>query len=121
MRYRLRHRTVPFRMSALALLCAATLGGCVSADTHKKALAELDAAKKLTAQQQLQLTGMRESLDLEAAFQHVIAEEIRGRLIEGDEAWYFQREAGLVVSGFDLPALDHDLSGSRRADQPNCR
>ena len=63
MRYRLRHRTVPFRMSALALLCAATLGGCVSADTHKKALAELEAAKKLTAQQQMQLTGMRDSLD----------------------------------------------------------
>jgi chemotaxis protein MotB len=76
MRYRSRHRTVPFRMSALALLCAATLGGCVSADTHKKALAELEAAKKLTAQQQLQLTGMRESLDLEAAQRKAAEEQV---------------------------------------------
>jgi chemotaxis protein MotB len=61
-------------MSALALLCAMAVGGCVSAETHKKTLAELEAAKKLTAQQHLQLTGMRESLDLEAA-QRKAAEE----------------------------------------------
>jgi len=73
---RSRHRTVPFGMSAFALLCVATLGGCVSADTHKKTLAELAAAKKLTAQQQLQLTGMRESLDLEAAQRKAAEEQV---------------------------------------------
>jgi chemotaxis protein MotB len=70
------HRTVPFRISGLALLCALAVGGCVSTDTHKKALAELAAAKKLTAQQQLQLTGMRESLDLEAAQRKAAEEQV---------------------------------------------
>lgn len=61
------HRTMPFRSAALTLLCALVAGGCVSANTHKQTLDELKAIKKQSAQQEEQLTGMRESLDLEAA------------------------------------------------------
>ena len=39
----------------------------MSANTHKQTLDELKAIKKQSAQQEEQLTGMRESLDLEAA------------------------------------------------------
>jgi chemotaxis protein MotB len=95
MRYTLFQQTVPFRSSALALLCAMAVGGCVSADTHKKTLAELEAAKKLTAQQQLQLTGMRESLDLEAA-QRKAAED---------------QAASLAKERADLQARSEQLTG----------
>ena len=61
------HRTMPFRSAALTLLCASAMGGCVDAYTHKQSLHELEAIKKLSAEQQEQLTGMQESLDLEAA------------------------------------------------------
>lgn len=61
------HRAMPFQSTALALLCALTVGGCVSANTHRQTLDELKAAKQQSAQQQEQLTGMRESLDMEAA------------------------------------------------------
>lgn len=67
MRSTSRHRTMPFRNAALTLLCALAVGGCVSANTHRQTLDELNALKKQSAQQQEQLTGMRESLDLEAA------------------------------------------------------
>ena len=53
-----------------------TVGGYVSADTHKKTLAELEAAKQLAAQQQLQLTGMRESLEQEAAQRKAAREQV---------------------------------------------
>lgn len=53
-----------FQTSALVLLSLSA--GCVSSGTHEQTLAELDAAKKLSAQQQRQLAGMRESFDLEA-------------------------------------------------------
>ncbi len=74
MRSTSRHRTTPFRSAALPLLCALALGGCVSAHSHKQALDELEAVKKRSAEQQAQLTGMRESLDREAA-QRKAAEE----------------------------------------------
>ena len=61
----------PFSRSTLVLqtstLCLfGMLAGCVSSATHQQTLAELEAAKKLSAQQQRQLVGMRESFDLEA-------------------------------------------------------
>lgn len=60
------HRTVPFRSAALTLLCALAVGGCVSAYNHRQTLDELKAAKTRSGQQQEQLAGMQESLDLEA-------------------------------------------------------
>jgi chemotaxis protein MotB len=76
MRYTSSHRTLPFRSAALALLCALAVGGCVTAGTHRQTVAELQAAKKQAAQQQLQLTGMRESLDLEAAQRKAAEEQV---------------------------------------------
>lgn len=78
------HRTMLFGTTALPLLCAWAVGGCVSAHTHKQTLDELDALKKQSAQQQEQLTGMRESLDLEAA-QRKAAEEQAGSLAKERE------------------------------------
>ncbi len=72
-------------VSAILVLCALAPIGCVSSDTHKKTLAELEAAKKLTARQQLQLTGMRESFDQEAA-QRKAAEEQAASLAKEREA-----------------------------------
>lgn len=79
--YPTRMLTIP----ALAMLCAYAPIGCVSTDTHTKALTELDAAKKTSAQQaaeldalkkksqaqteqlQQQLASLRQSLDQETA------------------------------------------------------
>ncbi|MFY4729049.1 OmpA family protein [Nitrospira sp. BLG_2] len=85
------HRTMPFRSATLVLLCASAVGGCVSAHTHKQTLDELDALKKQSAQQQEQLTGMRESLDLEAA-QRKAAEEQAGSLAKEREDLQVQSE-----------------------------
>ena len=59
-------RTMPLRAPALAMLCAVAVVGCVSTETHTKALTELDAAKKQSAQLQLQLAGLQQNLDQEA-------------------------------------------------------
>ena len=55
MRQTLIDRTMPLRAPALVMLCAMAMGGCVSTETHTKTLAELDAAKKATAQLQQKL------------------------------------------------------------------
>ena len=52
-------RTMHLRVPALAMLCAVAVAGCVSTETHTKALAELEAAKKTSAQ-------LQQSLDQEA-------------------------------------------------------
>ena len=72
-----------FQISTLVLL--GLLTGCVSSATHQKTLDELEAAKKLAAQQQRQLVGMRESFDLEAA-QRRAAEEQAASLSKEREA-----------------------------------
>lgn len=78
-------RSMPLRAPAIAMLCAMALVGCVSTETHTKALTELEAAKKTSAQQaadldalkkksqeqtdqmQQQLAGLQQNLDQEAA------------------------------------------------------
>ncbi|MGH9424848.1 MAG: OmpA family protein [Terriglobia bacterium] len=60
-------RTMPLRASAMAMLCAMAVGGCVSSGTHTKTLAELEAEKKTSAQLQQQLAGLQKNLDQEAA------------------------------------------------------
>ncbi len=72
-----------FQASTLVLL--GMLAGCVSSATHQQTLAELEAAKKLAAQQQRQLVGMRESFDLEAN-QRRAAEEQAASLSKEREA-----------------------------------
>ena len=52
-------RTMLLRAPALAMLCAVAVVGCVSTETHTKALAELEAAKKTSAQ-------LQQNLDQEA-------------------------------------------------------
>ena len=58
--------TMPLRTPALAMLCAMAVVGCVSTATHTKALTELEAAKKTSAQLQEQLAGLQQNLDQEA-------------------------------------------------------
>ena len=60
-------RTMPLRASAMAMLCAMAVGGCVSTGTHTKTLTELEAEKKASAQLQQQLAGLQKNLDREAA------------------------------------------------------
>lgn len=93
------HRTMPVRSAALTLLCALALGGCVSAKSHQQSLGELQAAKKRSAEQEAQLSGMRESLDLEAA-QRKAAED---------------QAASLAKERDDLAARSEQLNGELAA------
>jgi chemotaxis protein MotB len=78
-------RTMPLRAPALAMLCAMAVGGCVSTETHTKTLTELEAAKKTSAQLQLQLAGLQQNLDQEAA-QRKAAEQQAASLAKEREA-----------------------------------
>jgi chemotaxis protein MotB len=102
-----------FQTSTLVLL--GMLAGCVSSATHQKALAELEAAKKLSAQQQRQLVGMRESLDLELA-QKKAAEEQAASLSKEREALETRsRELQSRLDGLekDKGQLNDDLAKVR--------
>jgi chemotaxis protein MotB len=61
------------------------VGGCVSTDTHNKTLAELEAAKKTSAQLQQQLTGLQKNLDQEST-QRLAAEQQAASLAKEREA-----------------------------------
>jgi len=78
-------RIKPLRAPALAILCAVAVVGCVSTETHTKALAELDAAKKTSAQLQQQLAGLKQNLDQEAT-QRKVAEQQAVSLAKEREA-----------------------------------
>jgi chemotaxis protein MotB len=78
-------RIKPLRAPALAILCAVAVVGCVSTETHTKALAELDAAKKTSAQLQQQLAGLKQNLDQEAT-QRKVAEQQAVSLTKEREA-----------------------------------
>ncbi|HEV8325909.1 MAG TPA: OmpA family protein [Nitrospiraceae bacterium] len=78
-------RTMLLRTPALAMLCAMAVGGCVSTETHTKALTELEAAKKTSAKLQQQLAGLQENLDQEAA-QRKAAEQQAAELAKEREA-----------------------------------
>src|SRR3569832_1601435 len=56
-------------------------------------------------------------LDLER--DHVRADKVRFRLVEGDEGRHLQGEALLVVGGSNLAFLDADRAIGRRVHQPN--
>jgi len=78
-------RIMPLRTPALAMLCAMAVGGCVSTETHTKALTELDAAKRTSAQLQQQLAGLQQNLDQEAT-QRKAAEQQAASLAQEREA-----------------------------------
>jgi chemotaxis protein MotB len=67
------------------MLCAMAVGGCVSTETHTKALTELDAAKRTSAQLQQQLAGLQQNLDQEAT-QRKAAEQQAASLAQEREA-----------------------------------
>jgi chemotaxis protein MotB len=78
-------RTMPLRAPAWAMLCAMAVGGCVTTETHTKALTELEAAKKTSAQLQQQLAGLQQNLDQEAT-QRKAAEQRAAELAKEREA-----------------------------------
>ncbi|TKB75641.1 MAG: hypothetical protein E8D46_02120 [Nitrospira sp.] len=78
-------RTTPFRGPALAILCAMAVVGCVSTETHTKTLAELETAKKTSAQLQQQLDGLKQNLSQEAT-QRKAAEQEAATLTKEREA-----------------------------------
>ncbi len=85
MRQILNDRIMPLRAPALAMLCAVAVVGCVSTETHTKALTELEAAKKKSAQLQQQLAGLQQNLDQEAA-QRKAAEQQAAEMAKEREA-----------------------------------
>ena len=85
MQHNLIDRARPLRAPALAMLCAMAVGGCVSTETHTKTLAELDAAKKTSAQLQQQLAGVQKNLDQEST-QRLAAEQQAASLAKEREA-----------------------------------
>jgi chemotaxis protein MotB len=52
-------RTMLLRAPGIAVLCAIAVGGCVSTETHTKALAELEATKKTAARQAADLDALK--------------------------------------------------------------
>jgi len=78
-------RTMPLRAPALVLLCAVAVVGCVSTETHTKALAELEAAKQTSAQLQQQLAGLQQNLDQEST-QRIAAEQQAAALAKDRES-----------------------------------
>jgi len=78
-------RTMPLRAPALVLLCAVAVVGCVSTETHTKALAELEAAKQTSAQLQQQLAGLQQNLDQEST-QRKAAEQQAAELVKERES-----------------------------------
>ncbi len=79
------NQTLPFWLTASLMLCVTAMSGCVSTGTHTKTLAELDAAKKSSAQFQQQLAGLQNNLDKEAA-QRKAAEQQASSLLKEREA-----------------------------------
>ena len=71
-------RAMPLLAPAFALLCAVAVVGCVSTGTHTKVLAELEAAKKTSAQLQQQVAGLQQNLDQEATQRKAAEEQAAG-------------------------------------------
>jgi chemotaxis protein MotB len=59
-------KTISFWAPLTVALCAMATVGCVSTDTHTKALTELEAAKKLSAQQAAELDALKKKSQAQA-------------------------------------------------------
>ena len=53
------HRSLSLKTASFIALCALAPIGCVSNETHTKALTELDTAKKMSAQQAAELETLK--------------------------------------------------------------
>jgi septal ring factor EnvC (AmiA/AmiB activator) len=66
MRQMLIDQNMPLRVPVLVMLCAMAVGGCVSTGTHTKTLTELEAAKKMSAQQAAELDALKKKSQAQA-------------------------------------------------------
>jgi chemotaxis protein MotB len=111
-------RTMPLLASALAMLCAVAVVGCVSSGTHTKTLTELEAEKKTSAQLQQQLAGLQQNLDQEASQRKAAeqqARELQSRL-DGLEKENGQLNSDLSNVRGQITELEQKLaSGSASA------
>ena len=91
--------TKTLRAPILAILCAMAMGGCVSTETHNKTLAELETAKKTSAQLQQQIAGLQKNLDQEST-QRSAAEQQAASLAKEREvlAASLEKERGQLNS-----------------------
>lgn len=119
MRRMLTDRIMPLRTSALAMLCAVAVVGCVSSGTHTKTVAELEDAKKQSAQLQQQLAGLQKNLDQEAA-QRKAAEQQASQLqsrLDGLEKENGQLNSDLTNVRSQISDLEQQSASGRAASQ----
>jgi len=112
MRQTLIDRTTPLRASAVAILCAVAVTGCVTTETHTKTLAELEAAKKATTQ-------LQQKLDQEAA-QRKAAEQQASQLqsrLDGLEKENGQLNSDLINVRSQISNLEQQSASGRAASQ----
>jgi len=112
-------RTMPLRASAMAMLCAMAVGGCVSTGTHTKTLTELEAEKKTSAQLQQQLAGLQKNLDQEAAQRKAAqqqAADLQSRL-DGLESKNGQLNSELINVRSQITDLEQQSASGRTSAQ----
>jgi len=112
-------RVMPLRASALAILCAVAVVGCVSKGTHTKTLTELEAEKKTSAQLQQQLAGLQKNLDQEAVRRKAAeqqAAELQSRL-DGLEKEKGQLNSELTNVRSQITDLEQQSASGRSSAQ----
>jgi len=119
MRRRLTDRVMPLRAPTLAMLCAVAVVGCVSSGTHTKTLAELEEAKKQSAQLQQQLAGLQKNLDQEATRRKAAeqqASQLQSRL-DGLEKENGQLNSDLTNVRNQITDLEQQSASGRASSQ----
>ena len=112
-------RTLPLRAPTLVILCVVAVVGCVSSGTHTKTVAELEDAKKQSAQLQQQLAGLQKNLDQEAA-QRKAAEQQASQLqsrLDGLEKENGQLNSDLTNVRSQISDLEQQSASGRAASQ----
>ena len=112
-------RTLSLRAPALAILCAVAVVGCVTKETHTKALNELETTKKISAQLQKQLVGLQQNLDQEAT-QRKTAEQQASALAKERESLKARSEelnSELGTVRGQITDLDHKLASGNASAQ----
>ncbi|RPH79446.1 MAG: hypothetical protein EHM80_07860 [Nitrospiraceae bacterium] len=112
MRQILMHRAMSVRASAFVMLAAVAVVGCVSKGTHTQTLTELEAAKKASAQLQLQLN--QEATQRKAAERQ--AAELQARL-DGLEREKGQLNSELGTVRRQITDLEQRLSSGTASSQ----
>jgi chemotaxis protein MotB len=119
MRRMLTDWVMPLRTPTLAILCAVAVVGCVSSGTHTKTVAELEDAKKQSAQLQQQLAGLQKNLDQEAA-QRKAAEQQAFQLqsrLDGLEKENGQLNSDLTNVRSQISDLEQQSASGRASSQ----